>query len=189
MIGFLEVRRRIRHSNQPSPFGTKGDPSERSEISGVCPGRLGPPLPQHPNTLLGPLWTLHRRHPTLRPQHRQTLDRHRRRPTDRIPKNLRRNLPRPLSPSRPPPQTRHRTRPRRHHNHRRLHRDLRLHHRSRHRRHPPSSQHRRHHPRPQLHRQIHVRLNRPNQKRQRRSRSAGGVCSHRWIAADVRVCG
>ncbi len=39
-----------------SPFGTKGDASERSEIAGVCPGRPGgradlswPPLhPVHP---------------------------------------------------------------------------------------------------------------------------------------------
>ncbi len=58
-ITFLELPRRINEAlrtrggmGQPSPFGTKGDASERSEIAGACGGGSGaPPLsPKHPTT-------------------------------------------------------------------------------------------------------------------------------------------
>ena len=60
---------------------------------------------------MGPLRTIHRRHPTLRTQHRKTLVRNRHRTTSPHARNLPSHLHRPLHPRRRPPRPRHRLEP------------------------------------------------------------------------------
>ena len=145
----------------PGAGGTQGSPARGGNVRRTKGAQL-------PHPLLGTLRTLHRRHQTLRPQHRKTLDRNRRRTTPLHPRKLPRNLPRPLNPSSQPPRFRHPPKTQRHHHPNRLHQNLRHPNPSRHRSHAPSSRHRIHHPRPNLHRQINVRPNRRNPPRQPR---------------------